>query len=271
MKSVSTLAAIAAVASQALSAPVSSKPNLLIFSKTAGYRHESIVNGVELLTTIADEHNWDISHSEDSVIFTNGSVSDYSTLVFLHTTGDFLVEEEFDGLYNYLVNGGTWLGIHSAADFWNKTPAWYHDLVGGQFEFHPCSPEWTCTEEQMVRYPPGGNIRPDTITVQDPHHPSTKNLPKVHNRTDEWYSYRRNVGTFDNYTVLATLAETYIDDITPSYLSMKPTHPISWYSYFEGKARSWYTGMGHTAATYSEPYFIEHVTGGLEWVVGEGC
>lgn len=47
------------------------------------------------------------------MIFTNGSVSDYSTLVFLHTTGDFLVEEEFDGLYNYLVNGGTWLGIHS--------------------------------------------------------------------------------------------------------------------------------------------------------------
>lgn len=49
---------------------------------------------------------------------------------------------------------------------------------------------------------------------------------------------------------------------------MKPTHPISWYHTFEGKARAWYTGQGHTVETYSEEYFIRHVTGGLEWVVG---
>lgn len=34
-------------------------------------------------------------------------------MAFLHTTGDFLVEAEFDGLYEFLVNGGSWLGIHS--------------------------------------------------------------------------------------------------------------------------------------------------------------
>lgn len=34
-------------------------------------------------------------------------------MAFLHTTGDFLVEAEFDGLYQFLVNGGSWLGIHS--------------------------------------------------------------------------------------------------------------------------------------------------------------
>lgn len=34
-------------------------------------------------------------------------------MAFLHTTGDFLVEAEFDGLYQFLINGGSWLGIHS--------------------------------------------------------------------------------------------------------------------------------------------------------------
>jgi uncharacterized protein len=68
--------------------------------------------------------------------------------------------------------------------------------------------------------------------------------------------------------VLAVLEETYIDEITPEYLSMKPNHPIAWYSTFEGKARSWYTGMGHTVESYAEPYFVEHVTGGLKWVLG---
>lgn len=41
-------------------------------------------------------------------------------MAFLHTTGDFLVEAEFDGLYEFLVNGGSWLGIHSGMLF----PLW---------------------------------------------------------------------------------------------------------------------------------------------------
>lgn len=38
-------------------------------------------------------------------------------MAFLHTTGDFLVEAEFDGLYQFLVNGGSWLGVHSGSLF----------------------------------------------------------------------------------------------------------------------------------------------------------
>ncbi|KAK2613377.1 hypothetical protein N8I77_000295 [Diaporthe amygdali] len=260
MKLKYTLAAIAAAATQVQCAPTSPTPSILIFTKTAGYRHDSIPNAIELVTSVADKNGWPVTATEDSSIFTTpGGLSNYTTLAFLHTTGDFLVEAEFDGLYQFLVN---------AADFWNATPPWYTTLVGSQFEFHPCSPDWTCTEAQKERYPPGGNIRNDIITIQDPNHPSTVGLPTSHNRTDEWYSYRDNVGLSSNYTVLATLNETYIDDITPAYLSMKPTHPISWYHVFEGKARAWYTGQGHTVETYSEEYFIQHVTGGLEWVVG---
>ncbi|KAI3400935.1 hypothetical protein diail_1142, partial [Diaporthe ilicicola] len=113
-----------------------------------------------------------------------------------------------------------------------------------------------------------GTVRPDIVTIRDSTHPSTLDLPQVHNRTDEWYSYRTNPSQSPEYTVLATLSETYIDDITPAYLSMEPDHPISWYHLFEGKARAWYTGMGHSADAYSEDYFVKHVTGGLEWVVG---
>lgn len=105
------------------------------------------------------------------------------------------------------------------------------------------------------------------MTVQDATHPSTVNLAKSHNRTDEWYSYRTNVALNSQYKVLVTINETYIDDVTPTYLSMQPVHPISWYHLFEGKARAWYTGMGHGVENYAEEYFINHVTGGLEWVV----
>ncbi|KAH7341209.1 ThuA-like domain-containing protein [Pyrenochaeta sp. MPI-SDFR-AT-0127] len=265
MKFVSILTAIAAAAaaSPIASAPVSPKPNLLIFTKTAG-----IPNGIGLVTSVASKNDWSVVATEDSSVFTVEGLSNFTTLVFIHTTGDFLVDSEYEALYQYLIRGGSWLGIHAAADFGNATPPWYNTLVGGQFEFHPCSPEWTCSDAQLERYPTGGNIRSDIITIRDSTHPSTVKLPQSHNRTDEWYSYRTNPSQSADYTVLATLNETYIDDITPAYLSMVPDHPISWYSMFEGKARAWYTGMGHTIDTYSEEYFIEHVTGGLEWVVG---
>ena len=44
-------------------------------------------------------------------------------------------------------------------------------------------------------------------------------------------------------------------------------HPISWYKYFEG-GRSWYTGLGHTASSYSEPLFLDHLLGGIEFAAG---
>ncbi|KAJ4992063.1 glycosyl hydrolase [Stagonosporopsis vannaccii] len=267
MKSTLTLAVVAGFVVHA----IASEPNrsLLLFSKTAGYRHDSIPDAIELVSSIANENNWSVTATEDSSVFTPEGLSNYSSLVFLHTTGDLLVSDEYDALYQFLLNGGSWLGIHAAGDFGNNTPPWYNTLVGGQFEFHPCAPEWTCSPAQLERYPSGGNIRSDIVTVQDSSHPSTINLPASHNRTDEWYSYRTNPSQDPRYTVLATLEETYIDEITPEYLSMQPDHPISWYSVFEGKARAWYTGMGHTKESYTEPYFVEHVTGGLKWVLGE--
>ncbi|KAH6671496.1 PKD domain-containing protein [Plectosphaerella plurivora] len=236
----------------ALAQASESDRSLLLFSKTAGYRHASIANAIELVTSISSENGWAVTTTEDSSVFLSEGLSKYSSLVFLHTTGDFATNEEFEGLHQYLLNGGSWLGIHAAGDFGNNTPAWYNTLVGGQLE----------------RYPTGGNLRPDIVTIQDITHPSTMKLPVSQNRTDEWYSYRTNPSQSPLYTVLAVLEETYIDEITPEYLSMQPDHPISWHSTFEGKARSWYTGMGHTVESYVELYFVEHVTGGLKWVLG---
>ena len=45
-------------------------------------------------------------------------------------------------------------------------------------------------------------------------------------------------------------------------------HPISWCRRFEG-GRSWYTGMGHTAASFSEANYLSHILGGIEVAAGE--
>lgn len=93
--------------------------NLRICSKNS--RHvfgSSIPNAIDLVTSIADKNGWPVTATEDSSVFTTpGALDNCTTMAFLHTTGDFLVEAEFDGLYEFLVNGGSWLGIHSGPLF----------------------------------------------------------------------------------------------------------------------------------------------------------
>lgn len=108
------------------------------------------------------------------------------------------------------------------------------------------------------------------MTILDHNHPSTANLPTTNTRADEWYAYF-TVPAFPTYQVLATINETYIDEITirPDLEHMSP-HTISWASMYYpedgGSGRSFYTGMGHTNESYTEDYFVQHVTGGLDWV-----
>src|SRR5690606_27180163 len=44
-------------------------------------------------------------------------------------------------------------------------------------------------------------------------------------------------------------------------------HPIAWAHEYDG-GRAWYTGLGHSAETYEDPQFLEHLLGGIEWAAG---
>jgi type 1 glutamine amidotransferase len=48
---------------------------------------------------------------------------------------------------------------------------------------------------------------------------------------------------------------------------MGADHPIAWFHTYEG-GRSFYTALGHTRESYSEPAFLAHVEGGIEWALG---
>ena len=44
-------------------------------------------------------------------------------------------------------------------------------------------------------------------------------------------------------------------------------HPIAWYHEFDG-GRAFYTGGGHTKASFDEPDFRQHLLGGILWCLG---
>ena len=43
-------------------------------------------------------------------------------------------------------------------------------------------------------------------------------------------------------------------------------HPLGWYHEYAG-GHAFYTGIGHMEATYTMPFFRDHLAAGLKWAV----
>ena len=214
------------------------RPALLVFTRTAGWRHDSIPQAVDTLRTLADEAGFDVIHSEDPAMFDDDMLPRFRAVVFANTTGDFLDEAQRAAFERYIAGGGAFMGVHSGAGTGKAWP-WYGGLVGGGFKNHPRGLQTTDVRFESGRGPDG--LQRWRVT-------------------DELYNYRRNPrGRVD---VIATVDEAGYEGGT-----MGADHPIAW-CHTVGSARVWYTGLGHAQALYAEPVFRAHLSRGLRYATG---
>ena len=111
---VALLLALAAVALPASSQ--NSQPRVLVFSKTAGFRHSSIPNGIAAVKKLGAENGFAVDATEDAAAFTARNLARYRAVVFMSTTGDVLNTSQQEALERYIQAGGGWVGVHSATD-----------------------------------------------------------------------------------------------------------------------------------------------------------
>jgi type 1 glutamine amidotransferase len=216
---------------------------VLVFSKTTGYRHDSIPAGIAAIEQLGQEHHFTVDATEDSAQFTDANLKRYRAVVFLSSTGDPLDQPaEKSAFQRYIEHGGGYVGIHAAADS-GYDWAWYGGLVGGYFKSHPA--------QQNA-----------TVDVTDPRAPSEQGLPRQWNRFDEWYNYRTDPRAA-GVRVLASMDESSYN-VGPDAMG---DHPITWCQRYDG-GRAWYTGMGHTIASYTEPLFLKQLLGGIKMAAG---
>ncbi len=214
---------------------------VMVFTKTEGYRHASIEKGVQTLRELGRENGFIALQTESGEDFTAGNLGNYKLVVFLSTTMDVLDDNQQRAFESYIKNGGAYFGIHAAADTEYDWP-WYGRLVGGYFESHPDNP----------------NVLSAKIDVLSKDHSSTAHLNDTWTRSDEWYNYK-NLNPKVN--VLLNLDETtYAGGTNGS------NHPIAWYHEYDG-GRAYYTGGGHTEASFDEPAFRQHLLGAIQWCI----
>ena len=236
------LLAIIAAAAYFMFKPAEIK--ILVFSKTEGFRHESIEPGIEAIKKLGLQNDFTVEATEDASVFNEAYLKDFMAVVFLNTTGNVLDPVQQSQMERFIQAGGGYVGIHSATDTEYGWP-WYGELVGAYFDSHPMNP----------------NVQEGTLRVVQSNHASTDSLPDSWTVADEWYNYK-SIEPTNNVLI-------NIDESTYEGGTNGANHPIAWYKEYDG-GRSFYTGMGHTNEQFSDSKFLSHLLGGIRYAVGLG-
>jgi glucose/arabinose dehydrogenase/cytochrome c551/c552/type 1 glutamine amidotransferase len=217
----------------------SGKPRILVFTKTAGFHHQSIPAGIAAIQKLGAGNGFDVDTTSDANMFSDDILREYSAVVFLNTTGPLFNTVQRIALERYIQAGGGYAGIHAATDA-EYDWGWYTRLAGANFESHP--------RQQEAK-----------LIVKDKNHASTKHLPDVWTRKDEWYNFKK-LGK--DLHVLITIDEKSYEGGTNG-----DNHPMAWYHEYDG-GRAFYTELGHTDESYAEPLYLQHILGGIQYAIG---
>ncbi|MEJ7645969.1 MAG: ThuA domain-containing protein [Chryseolinea sp.] len=224
----------------------------LLFTKTDGFHHESIQEGVTAIRQLASRNNFTVDWQENASVFNDKALDGYKVVIFLNTTGNILNDEQQAAFEKFIKAGKGYVGIHSASDTEYDWP-WYTKMVGMMFKIHP---------QQQTAY----------LKVEDSNFPGMERFPKKLLWTDEWYEYGERKS--NDLKILITVDEkTYAPEVkwgTNEGKGMGSVHPIAWYHNYDG-GRAFYTGMGHIPLTFSDQTFLDHIYGGIYWAAtGKG-
>ena len=242
MKRITTIKTFAIALISMVSISVSAQTKVLVFSKTAGFRHGSIPVGKLAIMKLGQENGFAVDTTENATAFNDANLKQYNAVVFLSATGDVLDHVQQAAFERYIQSGGGYMGIHAATDceyFW----PWYGKLSGAYFKSHP--------KQQNAK-----------LVVHDKSHVSTSHLPDTWERFDEWYNFKK---VPDHVKVLISIDEK-------SYQGGEngDNHPMAWYHEFDG-GRAFYTELGHTNESFADPLYLKHILGGIKYAIGNGA
>lgn len=224
------------------------KPHVLIYTKNGeGFVHKNIPASIKALEKLLQENKMTYESSEDPALFTKDNLQKYDLLIFSNTNNDaFDTDQQRQAFQNYIQNGGGFVGIHSASGSERNWP-WYWAMLGGKFFRH-------------------SKFQSFNIVKIDPNHPAAQPVPDYWEREDESY-YLKELNP-DIHVILATDLASIDDPKLEEYPSntFGKYFPVSWCHHFDG-GHQWYTSLGHSPEHYDDPVFMNHILGGIQWVL----
>jgi type 1 glutamine amidotransferase len=215
---------------------------ILVFSKTSGYRHDSIPAGIRSIHLLASRtRHFTVAASEDASLFSSASLKKYSVIVLLNCIGPIFDSSQLAALQHFVRSGGGIVAIHGAAAGMPDNE-WYGKLCGAHFDQHP-DPE------------------PGTVLIEQENEKHF--IPNCcggrEDWKDEWYNFHTHPRENANLRILLKG-----DPKSFQGGKMGEDHPLAWYQEFEG-GRSFFTALGHFDEAYEDEWFMGQILRGVLW------
>jgi type 1 glutamine amidotransferase len=233
--------------------PALTRPAVLIISKTNGYRHDSIAQAVPAIEGIVKARGWSSFATENAAVFNPQQLAKFDVIVFASASGDIYTPDQRAAFEGWMARGGGFVGIHGAGI--DSHPAWYKAILG---------------YNRFIGHPGGADqFQPAELVVKDRGHPASQHLPQRWRWTDEYYSW--DAPPAADARVIAALDESSLR-LDPKY-RMGGGHALIWWR-CEGRARIFFSALGHKAEAWSDPAHLQMLSGAIGWAArkeGTGC
>ena len=226
---------------------------VLIFSKTAWYRHPALPELNGFLVRLGAKHNIQMDVTESPEDFSR--LNNYQAIIFNSTTdiGKTLNEQQRKQLKDWYHAGGGIMGLHAAAVHHNTWP-WWTELVGCDFN----------SDSEFVK-------AKLIVDAKNKNHPTVKGFGPTFDYTADWTNHDKSVTGLPGVRVLLRVDEKSYDPVRDAFKTRggKPMgidHPVSWIREFEG-GRFFYTELGHEVKSLNTKFGHQHLIEGLHWII----
>jgi type 1 glutamine amidotransferase len=228
-------------------------PAVLIVSKTNAFRHDSIADAVPAIERLVAARGWSSFATENAAVFNPDQLARFDLVVFASASGEMFTAEQAAAFQAWVAQGHGFVAIHATGDA--SMPDWFDAMIGGA---------------RFIGHPGGADhIQEGDLVIADRTHPATRHLPERWRWADEFYSFEPRPGP--DSRILARLDEAGLR-LEPR-LRMGDDHPMIWWR-CEGRARVFYSALGHEPETWAEPAHLQLIDGAMAWAArqdGEGC
>jgi type 1 glutamine amidotransferase len=235
----------------------STKKTIFILGATKGWQHDSISDAMATIRNMGKETGlYDSYIRTDYTWLTKGptgangkNLTKFDALVFVSTTGEMdLTDAQKKDLLSYVHDEGKgFVGVHAALDANYNWPE-YGEMIGGWFDEHP----WNTFDAPIVR--------------EDATFPATRHFPANFVKNDE--IYQAKAWSRDKVNVLLRLDETKLK-IEGNKRVKRADHDfaVAWAKMY-GKGRVFYSTLGHTNESWSDPAVKTMYLEAIKWALG---
>ncbi len=231
--------------------------HVLVIAQTKGWQHDSVSDGMAAVYEMGRESGlWETMLRTDTELITKKemkvntkNLNYFDALVFVSTTGELDLDDsqKADMMSFIKEDGKGFVGIHAALDTNYKWPE-YGEMIGGWFDQHP----WMTFNAPIIN--------------EDPGFPAVRHFPHAFTKWDEIYQPKE--WSRDKVHVLLSLDPSKLNyENNPRIHRQDHDFAVAWDKMY-GKGRVFYSTLGHTQESWSDPDIRKMYFEAIKWVLG---